>query len=819
MIQSIERFPGYLLLRSEDEQLRIEPYLPSAVRVTYTERENFSSTPSRIVLPGCKASLALLAEETDREVIVTSGLITIRVDRQTSALSYWDAQGNLLAREPARGGRALEEFDVIKTVYDASAEVETVGGIDGIKATVQGGRQVVDRKAYHAKLEFEWDSDEALYGLGSHEEGMMNLRGQHQYLYQENMKAVVPMLLSTKGYGVLMDCQSLITFHDDSFGSYLWCDVVEELDYYFIYGPGFDGIVSGYRALTGQAPMMPKWAFGYMQSKERYRTQDEIIEVATEYRRRGIPLDTIILDWQSWPGNLWGQKTLDRERFPDPDGMMNQLHRMGIRLMISIWPNMSAGGDNYLEFTKQGLMLGDKTHYDPFCPEGRELYWKQANEGLFSHGIDAWWCDCSEPFEADWRGVVKPEPEERMHINTDEAKKYLDPAVINSYSLLHSQGIYEGQRKANSRKRVVNLTRSSFAGQHRYSTITWSGDTSANWQTLRNQIPAGLNFCVTGEPYWTVDIGAFFVSGRRRSKYFRKDPPFLVPWFISGDYDDGVADLGYRELFVRWFQYGAFLPTFRAHGTGTPREIWRFGEPGEVFYDTLVKFVRLRYRLLPYIYSLAGSTTHHSYTMMRALAFDFQRDSAVYNIGDQYMFGPALMACPVTGPMYYGPDSVELKGIAKARSVYFPARCDWFDFWTGKRYAGGQTACVDAPLEIMPLYVRAGAILPLGPVVQHAGEAVAAPLELRVYPGSDGEFMLYEDAGDGYAYEAGEYSFIKMTWNDQASELAFEPAGGKLTPRVQFRVVKADCGNCTGIDDAANGVLVQYSSERLTVKL
>ncbi len=524
-------------------------------------------------------------------------------------------------------------------------------------------RKVVDRQAYHTKLAFEWADGEALYGLGSHEEGMLNLRGQHQYLYQENMKAVVPVLVSTRGYGILLDSASLMTFHDDAFGSYLWTDVADELDYYFVYGPELDQIVHELRGLTGKAPMLPKWAFGYVQSKERYVSQEELLQVVREYRARGLPLDCIVLDWKSWTGELWGQKTLDPERFPDPQRMTAELHALHARLMISIWPIMRPGGANWQEMHEQGFLLGNQATYDAFNPAARACYWKQADAGLFSQGIDAWWCDCTEPFEADWQGAVKPEPEERLRINTEEAKRYLDPALINAYSLLHSQGIYEGQRRITDSKRVVNLTRSAYAGQQRYGTITWSGDIAASWETLRRQIAEGLNFCTTGCPYWTVDIGAFFV----------KRKPDL--WFWQGDYDAGVEDLAYRELYVRWFQLGAFLPMFRAHGTDTPREIWRFGEPGEPMYDALAKYLHLRYRLLPYIYSLAGWVTQDDYTLLRALAFDFRADPAVYDIRDQFMFGPAFLVNPVTQPMYYAVGSTPLAGVGTdaAPSICRPA--------------------------------------------------------------------------------------------------------------------------------------------------
>jgi alpha-D-xyloside xylohydrolase len=427
-----------------------------------------------------------------------------------------------------------------------------------------------------------------------------------------------------------------------------------------------------------------------------------------------------------------------------------------------------------------GYLLGNQVTYDAFNPEARECYWRQANEGLFSYGIDAWWCDCTEPFEADWRGAVKPEPEERMHINTEEAKRYLDPELINAYSLLHSQGIYEGQRKTTRAKRVVNLTRSAYLGQQRYATITWSGDVAANCETLRRQIAEGLNFCATGMPYWTTDIGAFFV---------KHDPEL---WFWNGDYDEGVDDLGYRELYVRWFQFGTFLPMFRSHGTDTPREIWRFGEPGESMYDALKKYLGLRYRLLPYIYSLAGWTTHDSYTMLRALPFDFRNDPVTYDLGDQFMFGPAFLVNPVTRPMYYTVGSVPLTNVKRTRWVYLPAGSDWYDFWTDRYFHGGQTIEAEAPLDKIPLYVRAGSIVPLGPHRQHVNDQPGAPIELHVYLGNDASFLLYEDEGDGYGYEDGAFSTIEITWEDTARRLILGKRNGQypgMPAQQEFHIV------------------------------
>jgi alpha-D-xyloside xylohydrolase len=387
-----------------------------------------------------------------------------------------------------------------------------------------------------------------------------------------------------------------------------------------------------------------------------------------------------------------------------------------------------------------------------------------------------------------------------MRINAEEAKRYLDPELINAYSLLHSEGIYAGQRAVTGDKRVVNLTRSAYAGQQRYATITWSGDLAANWETLRQQIPAGLNFCVTGLPYWTLDIGAFFV----------KRKPEL--WFWSGEYEQGVDD----------FQYGAFLPMFRAHGTDTPREIWRFGNPGEPVYDTLVKYLHLRYRLMPYIYSLAGQVTHQDYTMMRVLPFDFRHDPSVYDVDDEYMFGPALLVCPVTKPMYFTANSTPLEGVEKTRPVYLPSGSDWYDFWTGKRYAGGQTISADAPLETMPLYVRSGSIIPIGPQIQFTGDQPDALIELWVYPGQDGDFTLYEDEGDNYNYEQGNFSRIHMSWKDSTRQLTLDNRQGSypgMPVSRAFRVVTANGKSLDPLAEDAQAREIFYDGKRTVVDL
>lgn len=795
---TLESHSDSIVFAQGERRLRIGFITPSIARVTLTEGKPFSEQPSLIVQQRSASPVGKLTESAHTFTFSTSAL-QLTVNKTTGAITYRDAAGKILLNEPARGGKWLTPKDVFKNVYAKNAKTATGQSIDGARASAADCERVFDRKAFEAKLEFVFAENEALFGLGSHEEGYGNLRGKSRELYQQNMKAVVPYFVSTKNYGLLLDCGSLMTFHDDAFGSYLWADVVDELDFYFIHGETFDAITRGYHELTGKPPMPPKWAFGYVQSKERYVNAREMLDVVREYRRRQIPLDCIVLDWKSWPkGDGWGQKSFDPERFPTPRAFTDELHALGAKLMVSIWPIMTGDCPNQVELRDRGLMLGNQSTYNAFSEDARRLYWDQANRGLFANGIDAWWCDCTEPFEADWSGAVKPEVHARLAINTEQSKRYIDAGQINSYSLLHSQGIYEGQRRATDAKRVINLTRSSYAGQHRYATVTWSGDISATWETLRRSIPEGLNFCATGEPYWTVDIGGFFIA---------HDPKL---WFWRGDYnancraltpmtapepdpaDTGCTDFGFWELYTRWVQYGAFLPMFRSHGTDAAREIWRFGEPGTPFYDSIAKYIRLRYQFIPYIYSLAAQVTLNSASMLRAVALDFPNDPVTHNLTDQFMFGPGLMVCPVTQPMYYGPNSTPLNTPAKTRQVYLPAGKCWYDFWTNTVYDGGQTITADAPLETIPLFVPAGTILPLSPEPQqYVDEKPGSPYELRIFTGADANFDLYEDAGDGYAYENGAYSLVSLCWKDQSQELVISKRNGafpQMAPKIEIHL-------------------------------
>jgi alpha-D-xyloside xylohydrolase len=797
MVQLETRFAPIIFRSDDGYRLRISLITDSIVRVTTMLGRDFLDKPSRIITAQPSEVPFELHEDADDYILSTSSL-TIRANKLTGALAYLDNSGDLLVREPEPGGRWLTSKPITRNIFPQNTTIapqqNTEQSIDGARASATNYETIVDRDAFEAKLELIFSNDEAIFGLGSHEEGYGNLRGRSRDLYQQNMKAVVPHLVSTRGYSILLDCSSLMTFRDDASGATWWADAVDELDFYFTHGRDFAGVMRDYRHLTGPTPLPPKWAFGYVQSKERYVTADEMISIVEEYRCRNIPLDCIVLDWKSWPnGSGWGQKSFDPARFPHPSAFTAKLHELHAKLMVSIWPIMTGGCPDQRELLDHKLMLGNDSTCNAFSPDARLLYWQQANRGLFSHGVDAWWCDCTEPFEADWCGATKPSSAERLRINTEASKLYIDAAEINAYSLVHSQGIYEGQRSVTEEKRVLNLTRSSYAGQHRYATVTWNGDICATWETLRNCIPEGLNFCATGEAYWTVDAGGFFVGSDPNLWFWRGDYPAgtrgLTPMdaLAPDPADTGSTDLGFFELYTRWLQYAAFLPMFRSHGTDVAREIWRFGEQGTPFYDAIADCIRLRYRLLPYIYSLAAVVSGQGIPMNRALALEFPHDGATHKITDQFLFGPSLLVCPVTEPTYYGPNSHELHDVPKSRSVYLPHGAQWFNFWTNELREGGQTILTDAPLETIPLFVRAGSILPMTIAMQFVDEIPGAPYQLRIYPGVDAHFTLYEDAGDGYGYERGEHAYIRINWNNTTRELTIRAREGSYPGMVAER--------------------------------
>ncbi|MGN6713268.1 TIM-barrel domain-containing protein [Anaerocolumna jejuensis] len=772
-ITGVKRIQDTLILYSEDGLTKLEPKSSNIIRIVYTLKDNFSGRAKPGVVYN-KLFSGWDFNETEHEIKLNTGSLSLVIDKNTASIRYYDQSGKLLLGERDYESRNLEEFDSFQTVRDENIKVERIVTPDGIKEVVKEAPKVFDRKLYRTRLYLNWQEGEALYGLGQHEEGYLNLRGKTVFVHQANKKIGIPFLVSSLGYGILMDTYSPMIFNDTNSGSYFYTEADEEMDYYFIYGVNMDGVIRGYRQLTGKAVMLPKWAFGFIQSRERYETAEELNDIVKEHRKRKIGLDGIVLDWCSWEGELWGQKTFDKERFADPAAMMEELHGNHAYLMMSVWPNMSKECDNYREFEKEQLLLPASSIYDPFREEGRKLYWKQAEEGLFRHGVDAWWCDSSEPFTPEWNHMGKPEPSTMYHEFYDTASRYIPAELTNSYGLFHARTIYEGQREETEEKRVVNLTRNGYTGQQRYGAILWSGDISADWTTMKRQIAAGLNFCASGIPYWTLDIGAFFVKKG-------------VQWFWDGDYEKGYDNLGYRELFTRWFQYGCFLPVFRSHGTDCRRELWNFGDPGNMFYDALIKMNQLRYRLMPYIYSLAAKVWKDDYTMLRLLAFDFPQDAAAREIDDQFLFGDSLMVCPVTRPMYYDKGSRPVENAAKTRRVYLPEGTGWYDFWTEEYYEGGQVITADAPIDRIPIYVKTGSIIPMTCSMQYVDEIPDAPIEVWVYPGRDAVYELYEDEGNSYRYEKGEYTITIMTWSEESRELKISEPSGSYPCMVKIR--------------------------------
>jgi alpha-D-xyloside xylohydrolase len=561
---------------------------------------------------------------------------------------------------------------------------------------------------------------------------------------------------------------STLTFSSES---------AESIDYYFMYGPEPDQIISSYRKLTGEAPMFGRWAFGFWQCKERYKSEQELMDVVGEYRNRNIPIDGIIQDWRYWTPALWGSHEFDPKRYPDPVKMIRDLHAENTHILISVWPKFDPKSDNAAELRRvNGLYpqiityMGDGQWVDTFNPEARRVYWQQISRKLFSKGIDGFWLDGSEP---------------ELNAKTGEYRDFTTAAgpgfkVNNAYPLMLTRAVYEGQRSETSEKRVFILTRSAYAGQQRYGAVTWSGDIKGTWDVFAKQIPAGVNFSLSGIPYWNTDTGGF-------------------------DTDEGPKSPAYRELFTRWFEFSAFCPMFRVHGTGDPKEIWRFDDATQ---KILVSYDELRYHLMPYIYSTSWKVTHEGYTMMRGLVMDFRGDPKVYDITDQYLFGPGIMVSPV------------VKAGAATREVYLPGGTKWIDFWSGKTFEGGQTIEAQVPIETEPLLVRAGSIIPYGPPIQYAAEK-SDPIELRVYRGASGNFTLYEDEGDSYDYEKGVYSTIPISWNEATHKLTIGARKGSF-PGMQanrtFRIVWVRPNHGTGIPNTeTSDAVVNYNGKAVTI--
>lgn len=708
--------------------------------------------------------------------------------RQEGEHIEFSAEGQKLF---AQTGFSLEPKEIYRYTFSGGKpKIVTRRTVDGERSFVENADTIKVGDSCEGGLTLAIEADEAIYGLGQQEDGIYNYRNVKEYLYHNNMKIPMPVFLSSKNYGVFFDCTSMFTYEEKDNVITMSFDAVDQIDYYVIFGADFDELVGGIRTLTGAPAMLPKWAFGYIQSKERYKTQQEILETAARFQEEHIPLDCIVLDWLSWEDGKWGNKIFDKSRFPDAKAMVEQLHRDGIAFMISIWPNCKEGCKNNDEFARAGKLLCNYSTYDAFDEEARDMYWKQCEEELFAAGTDAWWCDSTEPFTPDWNGLEKRPGEVRYQMAKESTNQYLDARNSSAYCVMHAKGIYEHQRAADDTKRVVNLTRAGYPGIQKYGTILWSGDIAATWEVFRHQVAEGLSMCMSGIPFWTLDIGAFFAGNTESWKRWANQTEGQAPWFWHGLFEDGVGDLGYRELYTRWLQYGAFLPIMRSHGTDTPREPWNFGEKGTVYYGTIVKYIRLRESLMPYTYSLAAQAVRGG-TMMRSLMFDFAKDPAVKTISDEFMFGKAFLVCPVTEPMEYGPDSVKLEK-PKKRRVYLPAGADWYDYETKARVRGGQVIEADAPVSRMPLYVRAGSIVPM------SARAGLIPDRLEIYGGADAVFTLTVDNGRDYAYEKGEYAQLVFAWKEETGALVIGEKVGSypLEPFEMQTVVYLPDGTC-----------------------
>jgi alpha-D-xyloside xylohydrolase len=914
--KKIKNIENGIRLKTADLNMKVQFYAPNIVRVL---KWPDNSTPDKLSLSVICDSLPdvnLEITKNGKYININSDKIILKISKTSGRIEYFNNDKSIILNEFKQPA-----FTPVKYENDESFNIEQ---------------------------KFRLAPDEAIYGLGQHQDGFMNYRGHTVKLVQSNTDAVNPFLVSTKGYGILWDNYSKTIFEDNEYETSIWSDVGDNIDYYFIYDDNIDGVITGYRHLTGQAPMHGKWAYGYWQSKEHYEDRDELLSIVEEYRNRKIPVDNIIQDWDYWEGSEnWSQMFFDKRKFPRPADMIKRIHDLNFHIMISIWPGLGPNTQIYKDMHQRGYLFNTKgwaefKYYDAFIPEANDLYYEYAKKGLLSVGIDALWIDSTEP--------------DIVNATTKDAEEYEMKKVgsnhlgswaryLNAYSLVMMDKLYNNQRKDSVQQRVYMLTRSAYAGQQRTAATTWSGDIGASWDIYKKQIAAGINFCMSGIPYWTFDIGAFVIGA------------------YGGVFTDGGKDPAYQELYSRMFQFGSFCPVFRAHGSETPREIWEFGE----FTESMIKYDNLRYRLMPYIYSLAWKVTDEGYTIMRGLPMDFADDRKTWNVDDQYMFGPAIMVCPVTEYMLYRPpessilvtsehfrtkdgkpglyasyyndaeydsltyeevvpdinylwytgrpdyvtdstyairwegkliptqtgkhqfhlicydakriildstvlpyiytsveqytDIIQLeegreydfimetenrstgaskvklywktprifrkeKAIQKrpqTRNVYLPEGQQWIDFWTGRKYSGGKTITADAPVDIMPLMVRAGSIIPMGPFIQYSTEKPADTLELRIYPGADGSFTLYEDENDNYNYEKGFYTTIDFTWDNLKKQLTIGDRTGSfpgMPEKREFNIILVKKDHGTGVETTEKpDKTVSYRGTRKVIQL
>ena len=777
-----------IVWQTGETEVKVEFYTPTIVRIVKTPANHTYDKKSLVVLAKPEA-----VNITQKGLSASSGKLSVKMDAR-GALTFADGKGRILLREKST------QFEQL-----------TTGGNAGSCKVGQT---------------FTLKEGEAIYGLGTFQDGKLNRRGSHKLMEQSNLEDFQNVLQSVNGWGIYWDNYSPTQFDDGAEGMTLCSQVGDAVDYYFMLGGSADGVIAQMRHLSGDVPMFPLWTFGYWQSKERYKTAAETESIVDQYRDLQVPLDGIIQDWQYWGSNyLWNAMDFLAEDFAKGPQLVKNVHERHAHFMISIWASFGPMTQQFRELNEKGLLLPIETWpqsgishvwppimkypsgvkvYDAFSPVARDIYWKYLRT-LYNYGVDAWWMDSTDP---DFFNPRESDYAHQVHGGTWRSLR-------NAFPLETVRGVYKSQRKEAGEKRVFIMTRSSFAGQQHYGSNMWSGDVNSSWDMLRKQVPAGLSFTLTGNPNFNTDIGGFFCGS------YNTMGPASAP-----------KNPQFQELYVRWMQYGLFCPVFRSHGADAPREIWQFGKKGEPVYDAIEQAIRLRYQLIPYLYSTAWQVTSNNDSYMRPLFADFANDKRVWDITDEFMFGRSILAAPIVFPQYTeemiirtdamtGWDKKELTmdngqltidwTATKTATKYLPKGADWIDFWTGKRYAGGQTVNIETQFNRVPMFVRAGSIIPLGPVMQYVGEKNWDELEMRVYPGADANFTLYEDEGDGYNYEKGTYSVITFHWNDKTHTLTIGQRQGSypgmLTQR-KFAIV---------IDGKTK--TVDYDGNQLTVKL
>ena len=736
---------------------------------------------------------------------------TVRIIKYPSGTSFVKNSLSVIKQEQKTKFSVTENKDILllKT-SDLQLSINTKNG--EINYTTTSGKKLLKETGsdfkpfndagnptYSVTQSFQLEKDEPIYGLGILQNGKLSQRNQDIRMVQNNTWDFVPFFQSVKGYGIFWDNYSPTQFTDKPDKTSFSSEVGEGVDYYFIYGKNADGVVTGMRNLTGKVPMIPLWTYGFWQSKERYKSQNELLDVVKKYRDLKVPLDGIIQDWQYWGNNYqWNAMDFISPDFLDAKKMIQDIHDMNAHLSVSIWSSFGPMTNPYREMDKKGMLFNFKTWpesglevwppdmnypsgvrvYDAYNPEARDIYWKYLNKGVFSLGVDTWWMDSTEPDH------LSQKPEDL------DTKTYLGSfrKVRNAYPLMTVGGVYDHQRETTSDKRAFILTRSAFAGQQRYAANTWSGDVNSSWESLRNQVPAGLNFSLTGNPNFNSDIGGFFAGVYKRN--------------------GGAKNLMFQELYVRWLQYGTFTPMMRSHGTDVPREIYQFGKKGDVVYDVIEKFINLRYSMLPYIYSVSWDVSKNNSSFLRALSMDFLSDKKTWDINNEYLFGKSFLVTPILNPQYT-PEKIvktdENEGWNKTDAnkenslsnidftqnknvkVYLPAGSDWFDFWTNEKQKGGQEIEKSINLQSIPLYVKAGSIIPFGPDVQYATEKKWDNLTVKIYPGADADFILYEDEFDNYNYEKGNYTEIPFHWNEKSKTLTIDSRKGNFKGMIDKR--------------------------------